>query len=137
MTIPLAHGANKFCTSWFVLAALSGDMRLAPSLCGIASGSSSMPCFAILHRLMSDLFFMNRSSYSLRTLANLSLASSPQEERTEERSGPGIGFSNCGSVYLRFSFSDRSIFDGSVEDKKFCAKELNSELVSKSKSLCT
>ena len=38
---------------------------------------------------------------------------------------------------MRTSFSNKPSPDSSVVDKKFCANGLNSELVSKSKSLCT
>ena len=46
--------------------------------CSLELQLYSMFCIFILHRRTSDLFFINRSSYSLKTLANLSLAFPPK-----------------------------------------------------------
>ena len=48
--------AIKFWASWSAFAALSRDIRLAPSWCDTASVSCSIQGFAILHRSMSSFF---------------------------------------------------------------------------------
>ena len=76
---------------------------------------------------MSALFMM--SSYSLRIPFSLSLALPPKKRKTEEKSGPGTVFNNCGSVLSRTSLSEKLSSDSSVEDQTFLAKELKLNLV--------
>ena len=81
-------------------------VRRAPSRCGIASGSTSIRCFAILHRPISALCFMNNSSYSSNNFSKSNLVFSPQFCATVFRSGPGIGFKSSGSVLFLTSASE-------------------------------
>ena len=56
--------------------------RGAPSRCGTAPGSTSTVCLAIVHRPISALCFMNRSSNSLRILPRDSQALAPHKSLT-------------------------------------------------------